>query len=414
MEGCWSWCHRTCVCCLTEEERGTIAVDKEIQRILRQQKQRERKEIKVLLLGTGESGKTTFIRQMRIIHGRGFSEEERRAFAKLIFQNIFTAVKAMTGAMTTLKIPYSNKENEMYAKWVQDVDTVQVTQLDRGYVDAIRHLWADAGLRACYGRRSEYQLLDSTEYYMSNLDRLAAQDYIPTAQDVLRVRFPTTGIHDYAFNVKAITPQLMRVTPVDTEANGKANQRVIVPGGVPLADVGAPPALLLETVFKLLCSDPRGRDALTRKQESGEGCLAADSTESKRGEDREPSRNCDEARPSRLEAQVHQSALLGSSPDICDLGSDWLAFSSLPTVVRGVELDVSEEVNEVSEDVSEAPRRAQLVSPGEEAPREGVLIRGAEEDWKDSHMRDEMERLLNSLANATSCLTSSPCQEKRC
>lgn len=63
--------------------------------------------------GTGESGKTTFIRQMRIIHGRGFSEEERKGFAKCIFQNIFTAVKAMTGAMTTLKIPYSNPENEV-------------------------------------------------------------------------------------------------------------------------------------------------------------------------------------------------------------------------------------------------------------------------------------------------------------
>lgn len=63
--------------------------------------------------GTGESGKTTFIRQMRIIHGRGFSEEERRGFAKCIFQNIFTAIKAMTGAMTALKIPYSNQENEV-------------------------------------------------------------------------------------------------------------------------------------------------------------------------------------------------------------------------------------------------------------------------------------------------------------
>lgn len=50
---------------------------------------------------------------MRIIHGRGFSEEERKAFAKCIFQNIFTAMKAMTGAMTSLKIPYSNPENEV-------------------------------------------------------------------------------------------------------------------------------------------------------------------------------------------------------------------------------------------------------------------------------------------------------------
>ncbi|XP_042337228.1 guanine nucleotide-binding protein subunit alpha-11-like [Plectropomus leopardus] len=211
MAGCWHWCHRTCVCCLSEEEKKTIAVDKEIQRILKQQKKKERREIKILLLGTGESGKTTFIRQMRIIHGRGFSEEERRTFAKCIYQNIFTAMKAMTGAMTTLKIPYFKPENEIYAKWLQDINTVQISQMDKGYVDAIRRLWADSGLRVCYSRRCEYQLLDSTEYYMSNLDRIAAPDYIPTEQDVLRVRFPTTGIHDYAFTIKNITLRIVDV-----------------------------------------------------------------------------------------------------------------------------------------------------------------------------------------------------------
>lgn len=41
--------------------------------------------------------------------------------------------------------------------------------------------------------------------YMTNLDRISAPDYIPTEQDVLRVRFPTTGIHDYSFTIKAIT-----------------------------------------------------------------------------------------------------------------------------------------------------------------------------------------------------------------
>lgn len=40
---------------------------------------------------------------------------------------------------------------------------------------------------------------------MSNLERIAAQDYIPNAQDVLRVRFPTTGINDYSFVVEKIT-----------------------------------------------------------------------------------------------------------------------------------------------------------------------------------------------------------------
>ncbi|XP_063747601.1 guanine nucleotide-binding protein G(q) subunit alpha-like isoform X2 [Eleginops maclovinus] len=205
MAGCWPCCPRLCVCCLSEEQKTSIEVDKEIARILKQQKKKERKEIKILLLGTGESGKTTFIRQMRIIHGRGFSEEERRSFAKCIFQNILTAMKAMTGAMTVLKIPYFIPENEIYGKWLQDINTVQISHLERGYVDAIRRLWADSGVRACYSRRCEYQLLDSTEYYMNNLDRISAPDYIPTEQDVLRVRFPTTGIHDYSFTIKTIT-----------------------------------------------------------------------------------------------------------------------------------------------------------------------------------------------------------------
>lgn len=52
---------------------------------------------------------------------------------------------------------------QIYAKWLQDVNTFQVTQLEGGYADAIRRLWADNGIQACYQRRCEYQLLDSTE-----------------------------------------------------------------------------------------------------------------------------------------------------------------------------------------------------------------------------------------------------------
>uniref|UniRef100_A0A8C6T3E1 Guanine nucleotide binding protein (G protein), alpha 15 (Gq class), tandem duplicate 4 n=1 Tax=Neogobius melanostomus TaxID=47308 RepID=A0A8C6T3E1_9GOBI len=211
MAGCWIWCRNNCVCFLSEDERKTLSIHKKIQKELSKQKKREKKEIKILLLGTGESGKTTFIRQMRIIHGKGFSPEERKAFAKCIFQNIFTAIKAMTAAMTALKIPYSNPENEIYAKWLQDIDTVQITQLERAYMDAIRRLWADSGIRVCYSRRCEYQLLDSTEYYLSNLDRIASPEYIPTEQDVLRVRFPTTGIHDYSFTIDQITLRIVDV-----------------------------------------------------------------------------------------------------------------------------------------------------------------------------------------------------------
>lgn len=73
----------------------------------------QRHSASVWLPGTGESGKSTFIKQMRIIHGRGYSEEDRRGFIRLVYQNIFTAVQAMIQAMNTLQIPYKYEENKV-------------------------------------------------------------------------------------------------------------------------------------------------------------------------------------------------------------------------------------------------------------------------------------------------------------
>jgi phage/plasmid-associated DNA primase len=66
-----------------------------------------------VFLGTGESGKSTFIKQMRIIHGTGYSEEDKRSFVKLVYQNIFMAMHSMIRAMDTLKIQYRDKRNEV-------------------------------------------------------------------------------------------------------------------------------------------------------------------------------------------------------------------------------------------------------------------------------------------------------------
>jgi len=64
-------------------------------------------------IGTGESGKSTFIKQMRIIHGTGYSEEDKRSHVKLVYQNIFMAMHSMIRAMDTLKIQYRDKRNEV-------------------------------------------------------------------------------------------------------------------------------------------------------------------------------------------------------------------------------------------------------------------------------------------------------------
>ncbi|KAG9337207.1 hypothetical protein JZ751_029687, partial [Albula glossodonta] len=161
--------------------------------------------------GTGESGKSTFIKQMRIIHGAGYSEEDKRGFTKLVFQNIFTAMQAMIRAMETLNIPYKYQHNKGNANVVREVDVEKVCSFENPYVDAIKSLWNDPGIQECYDRRREYQLSDSTKYYLNSLDRIAEIGYLPTQQDVLRVRVPTTGIIEYPFDLQSVIFRMVDV-----------------------------------------------------------------------------------------------------------------------------------------------------------------------------------------------------------
>jgi hypothetical protein len=40
--------------------------------------------------------------------------------------------------------------------------------------------------------------------YLDDLDRITAQGFVPTQQDVLRVRVPTTGINEYPFTISRV------------------------------------------------------------------------------------------------------------------------------------------------------------------------------------------------------------------
>ncbi|XP_059214242.1 guanine nucleotide-binding protein G(q) subunit alpha-like [Centropristis striata] len=198
-------------CCLSPEAKEARRINDEIERQLRRDKRDSRREYKLLLLGTGESGKSTFIKQMRIIHGRGYSEEDKRGFTRLVYQNIFTAMQAMIQAMSALKIPYKYGYNKENAIIVRGVDVERVTTLTKPYADAIKSLWSDPGIQECYNRKREYQLSDSTKYYLNDLERISESGYLPTQQDVLRVRVPTTGIIEYPFDLENVVFRMVDV-----------------------------------------------------------------------------------------------------------------------------------------------------------------------------------------------------------
>ncbi|KRY49136.1 Guanine nucleotide-binding protein G(q) subunit alpha, partial [Trichinella britovi] len=198
-------------CCSSEEAREQRRINREIEKQLQRDKRNARRELKLLLLGTGESGKSTFIKQMKIIHGSGYSDEDKRGLIRVVFQNIFMAMQAMIRAMDTLKVPYGDPSNEEKAVIIRAIDYESVTTFEEPYVSYIRDLWNDKGILEVYDRRREYQLTDSAKYYLSDIDRISQPNYLPTEQDILRVRVPTTGIIEYPFDLEQIIFRMVDV-----------------------------------------------------------------------------------------------------------------------------------------------------------------------------------------------------------
>lgn len=179
-------------------DAATKSRSKEIERQLRKDFAEFKRELKLLLLGTGESGKSTVIKQMRIIYGTGFSENDLAEFTPLVYRNILRSTKTMLDASDLLQIPLADQQLQNQAYQLLDISEDSYQQI-APHVQIYKKIWADAGIREIYNRRNEFQLSDSTSYFFENIDRIAQPAYCPNAQDVLRAREPTTGIHEYVF-----------------------------------------------------------------------------------------------------------------------------------------------------------------------------------------------------------------------
>ena len=109
----------------TSEERRKNA---EIDKLLRRDKKVQAKQVKILLLGkssrlrssphltvigAGESGKSTILKQMRIIYSEGFHLDERKEIRQVIFSNMVVAFKIIAEEMRELGQNYENPESEV-------------------------------------------------------------------------------------------------------------------------------------------------------------------------------------------------------------------------------------------------------------------------------------------------------------
>ncbi|XP_039748186.1 guanine nucleotide-binding protein G(f) subunit alpha [Pararge aegeria] len=181
-----------------EEEYNSKQIDREIKQWIRSYNE----AIKLLLLGTGESGKTTILKQMRILHVKGFTASERSQKVLNIRRNTHDAIYEIVRNMSTLSIALQYPRNVRSQQYVLKIGADGPSEYTEDYFDHVRALWKDAGIRDCFKRSNEYQLIDSAEYFLDRLDLIAKTDYMPSDADILRCRQKTTGIQKIEFKVK--------------------------------------------------------------------------------------------------------------------------------------------------------------------------------------------------------------------
>jgi len=152
------------------------------------------------LLGADGSGKSTFIRQMQLIHGQGFNDDERADLVPFVHKNIFDAMDTFISQMASLDVSFSDPLREEDISFMQNEDEVLEKRLS-----AAQRLWADPAIKTTYKRRLEYSthhpINVSTRYFLDALERINDDGYLPTTDDVIRVRKSTVGVIQYEFIV---------------------------------------------------------------------------------------------------------------------------------------------------------------------------------------------------------------------
>lgn len=87
-----------------QDDPAEMAKSSGIDRELDRARQQEELKVKLLLLGAGESGKSTIFKQMRILYGSQRSDDDLRMYGVVIRSNVITAMRKLCGLLRALEM----------------------------------------------------------------------------------------------------------------------------------------------------------------------------------------------------------------------------------------------------------------------------------------------------------------------
>eukprot|EP01080_Neovahlkampfia_damariscottae_P008268 gene8268-93_t len=189
-----------CPCCEIDDDQ---IQDYEVQNILTKNRD---PTIKLLLLGSGDSGKSTILKQIKIIHQKGYSKREIEKFKSVVCINSLSSIKLLIKNMEPYEIEFTHNENAKKAETITSITEQTILKqsceiLTPNLAEDIKSVWEDEGIKQVYGFRSDFNLIDSANYFLDKITTIGSKDYQPSQQDILRTRQKTVGIVETDFSI---------------------------------------------------------------------------------------------------------------------------------------------------------------------------------------------------------------------
>jgi len=134
----------------TADEKKRKADEKErsraIEKVMSKGHANDQQINKLLLLGAGESGKSTLFKQMITIYGKGYPEAERKTFTPIIYNNVITAMKILCHhAPSYQEVAVENGKCKAFIE--EAASDIVINPTVAGNIKA---LWADDGIQETY------------------------------------------------------------------------------------------------------------------------------------------------------------------------------------------------------------------------------------------------------------------------
>ncbi|KAJ3432031.1 guanine nucleotide-binding protein g(o) subunit alpha [Anaeramoeba flamelloides] len=173
---------------------------KKIEKSLEETKNKLAKEIRLLLLGTGDSGKSTFVKQFQILYQDGFSKDKIHSYKPVIRCVVKYSLKQLIEANKKLETELKKKNQKIAEDYLKKFAPRNFSISTKQLI-VIQQIWSDPAIKNVWDLRDNFQIPDNSDYFLDNAGRIFDKSYSPNNIDILNCRIATTGIQEIHFDV---------------------------------------------------------------------------------------------------------------------------------------------------------------------------------------------------------------------